>query len=96
MEVARMKKKESLNALLMQALAETRSKGIETPPEGWLTIEQWADECGAGRRTTADRIATLVKAGRMEVRKYRTRSGPGTTRVNHYFLLSEKTHHTAD
>jgi hypothetical protein len=91
-----MKKKESLNALLMAALQASKRVGCDVIPEGWLTMQQWADECGIARRTMLDRVETLTRAGRMECKIFLTDERAGRRSVKHYRLIPQPEHHTAD
>ena len=89
------KKKESLNALLLAALQASKRVGCDEIPEGWLTMQQWADECGIARRTMLDRVEKLTQAGRMECKVFWTEKA-GLRSVKHYRLIPQPEHHTAD
>ncbi len=73
-------------ANLLKDLAEAiASKGIETPPKGWLTTTEWAADSKYSMRRTFSIIAASVAAGKMERKEFRIRTSAGVVRpVAHY------------
>jgi hypothetical protein len=62
------------------ALVETS----DTVPAGWQTTEQIAREIGLSVRATSELIARKRKLGRVEMKRFRIRSGGTTRPVPHY------------
>lgn len=44
------------------------------PPEGWLTVDQWAEKWGVSRRAASEYVNAGMKNGLMDRRMYRPES----------------------
>lgn len=91
-----MSKKLSHGEQLLNALKNIGNKRADKVPEGFLTIRQWAEECGTPRRTMIERMDKLVSAGKSECRVYGIRVNAGIFQVKHYRLTHQREHHAAD
>lgn len=62
------------NAELLRKLRELTIPR-NTPPEGWFTVDQWAEKWGIARRTAGRYLLAGVKSGMMEKGMYRPENG---------------------
>jgi hypothetical protein len=74
--------------LLADLAATLAAGGIETPGEGWKTSEAWGEECGVCRDYALKILRRGIKAGKVELRKFRIMSGGRPTPVPHYRVIS--------
>lgn len=44
------------------------------PPDGWFTVDQWAEKWGVSRRAASEYVTAGMKNGLMEKRMYRPES----------------------
>jgi hypothetical protein len=72
-------------ANLLQQLAKAiEDRGIETVPKGWMTVEQYAAESSMSRQSAARILRDAKRAGLVECRPFRIRSGHRVYPVPHY------------
>jgi hypothetical protein len=58
--------------ILLEKLFELSVEKVESIPKGFKNVETWMSEFGLGRSQTERYLATGVKAGLMEMKKFRT------------------------
>ena len=72
----------------MSALADLAaalaSSGAETPPEGWQTINQYAEAGGVQCAQAGNILRQALAAGLVERRQFRIMTGAGVRPVLHY------------
>ena len=72
-------------ANLLAELAEALANGgVEQVPVGWQTAQQLADDSGKSLPRTSEILRAGVRAGMVEVRTFRIRSGSKVYPVPHY------------
>jgi len=74
--------------LLAELAAALASDGEETPPAGWKTPRQWADESGYSRSHTERLLYHGVSTGRVDRRSFRVRQGNRVLPVSHYRVIT--------
>jgi hypothetical protein len=58
--------------VLLEKLFELSVEKVEVIPNGFKNVETWMNDFGLGRSQTERYLATGVKAGVMEMKKFRT------------------------
>ena len=61
----------------------------ETPDEGFYTTVELSEKLGLALPTTRGQILRLMRAGKVEVRKFRRRSGTRVMRISHYRIIDQ-------
>lgn len=72
---------------LLKAMVELRNKSIQKPEKGFLTADEWEKVSGRAPSTTRGWLIDLIRAGKMEKRYYRIKSGDRIMPIPHYKLL---------
>ncbi len=74
----------STKDLLLMMQAELANSSLETVPAGWMTTKEMAKEMGQPVSTISHFITSAIRAGRMEVRRFRVNSHGKVTSIPHY------------
>jgi hypothetical protein len=83
MEITNMKK---INDFA-QMIAQVQQNKTEKIPEGFKTIETWAKENNMSNSYAAINIQEGFKAGLMEKKEFRIKTGAGVRAVAHYKII---------
>jgi hypothetical protein len=81
----------SANEWLADIMQATYPTGrVDQVPEGWLTINQMAEITNTAVTTISHKMIRMVKAGKLQRKKFRISSGRATAEVWHYYKAEEK------
>jgi hypothetical protein len=74
--------------LLAELSAALANDGVETVPPDWKSAREIGDQCGYATSQTQRILSDAVRTGRLEMRKFRIRSGSRVYPVPHYRVIS--------
>jgi predicted transcriptional regulator len=74
----------STKDLLLMMQAELASTSLEPVPADWMTTNQMAKEMGQPASTVSHFVTNAVRAGKMEVRRYRVKTHGRVGSIPHY------------
>jgi hypothetical protein len=63
---------------------------VDTVPEGWLSVPQMSEMTGTALSTINHKMIRLLRAGRVQRKKYRSNCGRHVTAVWYYYKAEEK------
>lgn len=71
-------------AQALAALQDLFSGEVETPEEGYRTMQQWANEWGLSRERATTLVKRGIDAGKVDTKSYRINTGSKVYKVPHY------------